>query len=133
MNKKPLITDAEYANEVKLHSDYLNWVFGISTIFLSLACLQFPTPWRAAIICLGAVLPMYFYAFASFPASLKVLRSLYKETKDESVKSTIKHLEKKFHGQRVIFTNFILWFGLALFLFVLGSEYFQPLLQWIKA
>jgi hypothetical protein len=133
MNNKPLISDEEYAKEVKSHSDYLNWVFGVSTIFLAVACLQFPTPWRAAVVCLGAVVPMYLYAFASFPASLKVLRRLYRETKDESVKETIQHLEKKFHGWRVIFTNFILWFGLALFLFVLASDSFQPFLQWIKA
>ena len=133
MNNKPLISDEEYAKEVKSHSHYLNWVFGVSTIFLAIACLQFPTPWRAAVICLGAVVPMYLYAFASFPASLKVLRQLYNETKDENVKNTIQYLEQKFHGWRVIFTNFILWFGLALFIFVLASDSFQPFLQWIKA
>ncbi|MGP1715861.1 MAG: hypothetical protein ACTS9Y_01665 [Methylophilus sp.] len=132
MNNKPLITDEEYAQEVKSHFDYLNWVFGASTTFLAIACLQFPTPSRAAILCLGAIIPMYIYAFSSFPVSLKVLRKLYAETKDENVKKIIQHLEKKYHGWNVIFTNFILWFGLALFLFVLASDLFQGPLQWIK-
>lgn len=133
MPSKPLITDEEYAREVKSHSDYLNWVFGVSTIFLAIACLQFATPWRAAVICLGAVAPMYVYAFASFPVSLKVLRKLYAETKDPEVKKTVTHLERKFHGWRVIFTNFILWFGLALYLVVLFSDGLKPFVLWVKA
>jgi hypothetical protein len=118
---RPLITDEEYAQEVKKHADYLNWVFGLSTIFLSISCLQFQTPWRAAVVCLGAVVPMYVYAFASFPRSLRVLRKLYAETKDPEVKARAKELERKFHGWRVIFTLFILWFALALFFSVLFS------------
>ena len=76
MSSKPLITDAEYAAEVKSHSDYLNWIFGVTTFFLAVACLQFVTPWRPAVVCLGAVVPMYAYAFANLPMSLKVLRKL---------------------------------------------------------
>lgn len=133
MSNKPLITDEEYEMEVKSHSYYLNWIFGVSTIFLAIACLQFATPWRPAVICLGAVIPMYFYAFASFPISLKVLRKLYAETKNPEVKNNITHLERKYHGWRVIFTNFILWFGLALYLVVLFSDNKWPFILWVKA
>ena len=118
---KLLITDEEYAAEVKKHTDYLNWVFGLSTIFLSVSCLQFQTPWRAAVLCLGAVVPMYIYAFASFPRSMRVLRKLHVETKDPEVRARVKELEHKFHGWRVIFTLFILWFAIALYLSVLFS------------
>ncbi len=118
---QPLITDEEYAMEVKKHADYLNWVFGLSTIFLSISCLQFQTPWRAAVVCLGAVVPMYAYAFASFPRSMRVLRKLYAETQDPEVKARVNDLERKFHGWRIVFTLFILWFAIALYITVLFS------------
>lgn len=133
MVSKPLLSDEEYAKEVRSHSNYLNWIFGLSTNFLAIACLQFATPWHAAVICLSAVAPMYFYAFASFPTSLKVLRRLYKETKSEEVKNTINHLQRKFHGWRVIFTNLILWLGLVLYFAVLFSDSFKPFVVWAKA
>lgn len=136
MNNKPLIPDEEYAREVKTYSDYLNWMFGISTIFLSVSCLQFATPWRAALVCLGAVVPMYACAFASIPKSLKALRKLYAETKDQEIKDKIVHLERKFHGWRVFFTNFILWFSLVLYIIVLSSakiQASQAFVQWVKA
>jgi len=119
VSSKPLITDEEYAREVKVHSDYLNWVFGLSTIFLSVACLQFNTPWKAAVVCLVAIVPMYAYAFRSFPVSLKVLRRLYAETKDVALKSELQRLERKYHGWRVLFTNGILWLALLLYLSIL--------------
>ncbi|MFA6011737.1 MAG: hypothetical protein WC799_17235 [Desulfobacteraceae bacterium] len=135
MKNKLLVTDEEYAKEVKSHSDYLNWVFGLSTIFLSISCLQFPIPWRPALVCLFAIIPMYIYAVASFPVSLKILRELYKETKDKEVKNIIAHLESRFHGWRIVYTNLILMIGLLLYVAVLlsASPHLEPVLKWIKA
>ena len=127
-----LISDQEYAKEVEVHSNYLNWIFGLSTIFISISCLQFQSPWRAAVVGLVAVMPMYFYAFASLPVSLKVLRKLYSETKEQELKVRIEQLEKKFHGWRVIFTNAILWLGLILYGFTIFSFNWPSALEWIK-
>ena len=133
MSDKPLITDEEYAKEVKSQSDYLNGVFGVSLIFLTIECLQFATPWHAAVICLGAVIPMYFLAFKNLPKTMTVLKELRKETNDDEVQKTIAYLERKFHGWRVIFTHFTLWFGLLIFTVVLFSAECPELVKWIKA
>jgi len=133
MFKNSLVTDEEYAKEVKSHSDYLNWVFGVSTIFLAIACLQFATPSRAAVICLGAIVPMYVYALTSLPVSLNALRTLYSETRDAEVKEITVRLELKFHGWQVIYTNFILWYGLVIYILVLFSDFFKPFVNWVKA
>ena len=134
MSDKPIITDEEYAREVKAHLDYLNWVFGISTLFLSIACLQFKTPWHAAVICLIAVVPMYIHAFVNFPTSLKTLRKLYKETNSAEIKKILDHLERKYHGFKAIYSTATLWLSLFLYLFVLFSFVpgFSPFLTWIQ-
>lgn len=133
MSNQLLITDSEYALEAKDYSDYLNWVFGASTFFLSISCLQFPVPWRAAVVCLGVVVPMYIYALISFPRSLRALRTLYKETKNSEVKSSIKHLEAKFHGWRFFVSNSIAFIAILLFLSVLASERWPFIVMWVKA
>ena len=131
---KPLISDEEYAKEAKSQSDYLNWIFGVTTFFLTLTCLQFNTPWKVAVICLGSVIPMYIYAIACLPISLRVLRALNRETKDPEVQQILAHLERKFHGLGVVYTNAILWISLLFFLTVLFSfdQRLQPLILWIK-
>lgn len=133
MSDKPLITDEEYSKEVRSHSDYLNWIFGLSTMFLSIECLQFNSPWRAAVVGLAAVVPMYAYAFSSFPTSLKILRRLHAETSDAGVEAELRRIESKFHGWKVLFTNAILWLSLALYLLVLFSFTFESQISWIKA
>lgn len=135
----PLVSDREYQMEARAQAEWLNWVFAIVTFTLSVACLQFPTPWRAALLCLFLVLPMYAYAFFNMPQSLKTLRKLRDEVKSDEIQhkeisALIRHIESKFHGWNVLLRHIPLWFSLALFFCVLFSfkQSFSFIL-WFKA
>lgn len=69
---------------------------------------------------------MYAYAFINMPQSLKTLRKLREEVKnDESqhreICALISHIESKFHGWNVVLRHIPLWLALALYFCVLFS------------
>ncbi|MFC5491302.1 hypothetical protein [Dokdonella soli] len=116
-----LLTEREYAIEARIHMDWLCWIFGLTTFLLSITALQFTTPWKIALLGLGAVIPMYVHAFRSFPPSLYALRQLAREGNAEAKNIAI-FIEKKYHGWSAVRTSSIAWISLALYVSVLFSK-----------
>ena len=136
---RPLVTDIEYKTEAHKQAEWLNWVFAVVTFSLCIECLQFANPWRIATLGLGLVVPMYAYAFISFPPSLCALRKLRSEVQDDTrqhqeIDALIKHFETKYHGWIVIVRHLPLWLSLVIYLLILFSftEPFSAIL-WFKA
>jgi hypothetical protein len=126
-----LVKDHEYAREATAQADWLNWIFAVTTFALTLACLQFKSPQRAALLCLVIFVPMYWHAFHNIPASLRALRDLERETKDPRVAAEIKYLMSKFHGWRAIPRNLALLLAPVVYSIVLlyGD---QPWVLWFQ-
>jgi hypothetical protein len=114
-----LIKDHEYFYEVRLQSNWLNWIFAITTFTITLSCLQFNTPWKPASLALIVILPMYIHAYKSIPESLKALRKLKSETNNPNIDAEIKYLEKKFHGWTSLVRHVIMYAALFLYFSVL--------------
>jgi hypothetical protein len=127
-------TEAEYAEEVRSHSNWLNWIFGIFTFSTALACLQFANPSKVAIVSLVMVLPMYVFAFTNLPVTLRTLRKRRNALPNEHprrkrLEVLIAYLEKKYHGPRVVAENAVLWIALLCYVFVIASGI--PGLEWV--
>ena len=116
-----LLSESELAAEAKAHSDWLNWIFAVSTATLAIGALQFQHPWRVALLGLVVVVPMYFFAFFSFPASLRALREICRDTRDEEARKLLKYYESKYFGFSALYRNAALWLALSLYAIVLFS------------
>ncbi|KGD64047.1 hypothetical protein Y5S_02587 [Alcanivorax nanhaiticus] len=128
--KSKLIKEDEIRLEADKHSEFLNTALGLLTFTLALTCLSFDHPQRAAIICLGVVIPVYIQAWKHFPKSITALRELVKDTDDEHAKQLLRYLEGKYLGFRSMLTkNVLLWYGLIFYFLVLLD--FPPL-EWLK-
>jgi hypothetical protein len=119
--RSKLLSEGELAAEAKAYSNWLNWVFAVLTANMAIGALQFPQPWKIALLGLVVVAPMYMFAFVSFPASLRALRALHKETQDSEVKRLLEYYEAKYFGATSIYRNAVLWLALALYVTVLLS------------
>jgi predicted cobalt transporter CbtA len=117
-----LLPEGEMAAEAKVHSDWLNWIFAVSTATMAITALQFQHPWRVALLGLVVVVPMYFFAFVSFPASLRALREICQDTKDSEATKLLKYYESKYFGWSALYRNAGLWLALALYVTVLFSR-----------
>ena len=117
-----LVKDHEYEIEVQRQFDWLNWIFSLATFTITLACLQFKTPWKPAALSLIVIAPMYWYAFKNIPASLKALRALRDETMNPSVVAEVKYLESKYHSWRAVVRLGMMFIVLILYFCVLVSS-----------
>jgi hypothetical protein len=136
---RPLVTDIEYQKEARKQTEWLNWVFAIVTFSLCIECLQFASPWRIAMMGLGLVVPMYVYAFLSFPPTLGALRKLRREIQNDpkqhqEVDALVKYFENRYHGWIAAFRLLPLWLALGIYLLILFSfaKPFSAIL-WFKA
>lgn len=130
---RDLITEKEYAVEAARHSEFANLVFGVLLFTISLTCLQFNHPTRAALVSLVVVLPLYVTAIVRFPASMWTLRKLLDQDRDnKELAALVKELNRKFHGWRALPKFTILIGSLVFYALVLFSDG-MPLLQWVKA
>lgn len=131
--KKNIVTDKEYAIEAEKHSEFVNYIFGITVFGLSLTCLQFKEPWRIGVLCLIIVVPLYIVTFVRFPSSLQALRSLAREfPNDNQLKGTLRTLESRFHGWKATPRYAIFWVSLTLYVFIVGSSTFPQLQLFIR-
>ncbi|MEN1943211.1 hypothetical protein WCE55_05025 [Luteimonas sp. MJ293] len=137
--KRSLIKENEYAAEAAKHVDWVNWIFSITVFLFAITALQFNSPWKICLVGLLIIVPMYVYAFRSFPPSLVALRQLVKEDPGNEELSKLKvHLERKYHGWRAALSVSPLWISIAFYLFVMasGAEKFallHPAISWLQA
>ena len=113
-----LVSSNEYRKKAESHTEWLCWIFGITTIVIAITALSFPSPWRVAWLGLVAVIPMYVRAFTGVPEELKLLRALAKDRSaaDREVAATrVREIEKEFHGWRTARRMLVLWLALALY------------------
>jgi hypothetical protein len=120
-----LLTEQEYAAESKVHRDWLNWVFGITTFLYAVAALQFPSPWKMCLLGLALWIPMYIHAFTSIPSSLGALRQLASEGSGEA-KDILRVIESRHMGLRAVLKAFVLWASWILYISVLLSFFGPP-------
>ena len=119
-----LLSSAEYKAKAENHTQWLCWIFGLTTILMAIAALEFPSPWRIAWLGLSAIVPMYVYAFTGHPEELRVLRELAKDqgASDRAVAAQrLKEVEVEFHGWRTALRMAILWIALVLYIAVCFS------------
>lgn len=134
-----LIKENEYAAEAAKHVDWINWIFSITVFLFAITALQFKSPWKICLIGLLIVIPMYIYAFRSFPPSLVALRQLAKESPNNEELSSLKiHLEQKYHGWRAALAVSPLWISMAFYIFVMASgvdcfAFLRPAITWLQA
>lgn len=128
--KSGLFDEEVVKKEAKRHNEFLNSAIGLLTFTLGLTCLGFDHPQRAALVCLGVIIPVFIQAWGYFPETIKTLRELVKETNDPHAVRVLKYLEKKYIGIRSLVTkNILYWYGLGFYLVVLlEPEY----LSWVK-
>lgn len=113
-----LLTFSEYQAKAETHLQWLCWVFGLTTILIAIAALQFPSPWKAAWLGLTAVIPMYLYAFTGQPQELRILRRLAQNKNDPScgeAHGLLKKIEREFHGAKIAARLHILWIAILLY------------------
>lgn len=128
-----LLTEKEYSAEAKVHRDWLNWVFGITTFLYAVTALQFPSPWKICLLGLLLWIPMYIYAFKSVPPSLRALRQLAKEG-DTECKALLKLIETKHMGLSATLESSLLWISWVLYIAVLltGADHPLDFMLWFK-
>lgn len=128
--KSGLFDEEEVMQEAKKHNEFLNSAIGLLTFTLGLTCLGFDHPQRAALVCLGVIIPVYVQAWSHFPQTIKTLREIAKETNDAHAIKVVRYLEGKYLGIRSLVTrNITYWYGLGFYLAVLiDPEY----LSWVK-
>ncbi|EGR1145869.1 TPA: hypothetical protein ACN343_004492 [Vibrio parahaemolyticus] len=122
-----LINRKKYDAETKSLTSYFNQVFGILVFTISLTCLSFPNPQKAALFSLPIILALF--GLAPKVKELRLVRTLIKEHDDEEEK---KVLEQELQGFIKADSGFlkslkqvpVYYYGVMFYLAVLVSEDF---------
>ncbi|CAM3627366.1 hypothetical protein [Parendozoicomonas haliclonae] len=128
-----LFDEEDIKQEAKKHNDFLNTGVGLISFTLALTCLSFNDPQKAALLCFPIVLGILLQARNHFPPTLREIKILEKETKDEHVIEVRKYLDKKYLGVKSLLTkNLLYWYGCSFYLVVLViHEYIDVVIELI--
>ena len=122
-----LINKKKYDAEIESITSYLNQVFGVLVFTISLACLGFPSPQKAALFSLPIILILF--GLAPQVKELRLVHTLIKDHDDEEEK---KMFEQEYQGFIKSDGGFLksltkipgYHYGLMFYCFVLFSEDF---------
>lgn len=125
-----LINEKEIIEECLIYQSTMNNVVGIILFTIGVGCIGTPNPQRMALVGLGLVFSILFYASQQFPPTIKALRQLKKETNSAEISDLLCRVENKHLNYKVLLSKYLIYLiGVLFYALVLFCEGFTC---WIK-